>query len=186
MLLTVPQAGRSGRFFVRLVQVLPPSRVSCTWPSLVPAHSSPCCLGDSASAKMTPAYSTPMLSGVRPPEMPMRLRSLSVRSGLITCQPLPPLVVTCTTWLATYTRLWSNGEMTMGNSQLKRYFTSEAGAPAVVMGHTSTLRVCPFFSLYTVTTPPIEPEPVPLDHTMLGSTGSGVANPASPPPTSCQ
>ena len=37
-------------FFVTLVHVLPPSRVSCTWPSLVPAQISPFSIGDSAIA----------------------------------------------------------------------------------------------------------------------------------------
>ena len=34
--------------------------------------------------------------------------------------------------------------------------------------------------------PPTLPEPVPLDQMILLSTGSGVANPLSPPPTGCQ
>src|SRR5580692_8824003 len=34
--------------------------------------------------------------------------------------------------------------------------------------------------------PPTLPEPVPLDQIMLLSTGSGVANPLSLPPTGCQ
>ncbi|NIW35504.1 MAG: hypothetical protein GWN32_02890 [Gemmatimonadetes bacterium] len=36
------------------------------------------------------------------------------------------------------------------------------------------------------TMPPTAPEPEALDQTMFGSVGSGVANPLSPPPTSCQ
>ena len=66
---TVPHGGRPGMFFVTLVQVLPPSRVSCTRPSLVPAQISPRSRGDSAIAVDDAPYSTPMLSGVRPPEM---------------------------------------------------------------------------------------------------------------------
>ena len=50
MLLTVPQTGRFGMFFVTLVQLLPPSRVTCTSPSLVPAQITPACFGDSAIA----------------------------------------------------------------------------------------------------------------------------------------
>src|SRR5216117_2268379 len=73
---------------VTLVQLLPPSRVTCSRPSFVPAQISPGFKGDSAIAKITSPYSTPMLSGVRPPEICCRLRSLSVRSGLITCQLL--------------------------------------------------------------------------------------------------
>src|SRR6266513_1842697 len=130
MLENVPHSGRLGIFLVRLAQVLPPSRVNCRRPSLVPAQITPACLGDSAMANTTPAYSTPMLSGVRPPELPIRVLSLRVKSGLMICQLLPPSAVTCTYWLPTYTLLWSCGEMAVGNSQLKRYFTSAAGAPA--------------------------------------------------------
>src|ERR1043166_10292854 len=85
MLLTVPHSGRLGMFLVTLVQFLPPSRVTWTSPSLVPAQSVPASFGDSAMAKTTPAYSTPMLSGVRPPELPIFDLSLRVRSGLMTC-----------------------------------------------------------------------------------------------------
>src|SRR6266571_4474530 len=92
---TVPHAGIPARFAVTLAQFFPPSRVTCTSPSLVPAHSSPALSGDSAIANTTSPYSTPMLSGVSPPEICCRLRSLSVRSGLITCQLLPPSPTEC-------------------------------------------------------------------------------------------
>src|ERR1051326_940488 len=128
MLLTVPHSGRLGMFLVTLVQFLPPSRVTWTSPSLVPAQMVPASFGDSAMAKTTPAYSTPMLSAVRPPELPIFDLSLRVRSGLMICHDWPRSVVTCTYWLPTYTRLWSFGEMVIGNSQLKRYFTSAAVA----------------------------------------------------------
>src|SRR5215471_9177417 len=110
----------------------------CTNPSFVPAQITPASLGDSAMANTVPAYSTPILSGVSPPEIPCRLLSLRVRSGLITCQLFPPSVVTCTNWLPTYTLLWSCGEMVIGNSQLKRYLTSAALAPETSSGQTST------------------------------------------------
>src|SRR5258706_14164019 len=137
---TVPHSGRLGMLLVTFVHVLPPSRVSCTRPSFVPVQMSRVPIGDSASANTTPAYSTPMLAGVSPPEIPILLLSLRVRSGLITCQLLPPSVVTCTNWLPTYTFLWSCGEMSSGNSQLNRYFTSAAVAPETSSGHTSTSR----------------------------------------------
>src|SRR5207249_2487809 len=38
----------------------------------------------------------------------------------------------------------------------------------------------------TVTMPPTLPDPEALDQMMLGSTGSGVAKPLSPPVTGCQ
>src|SRR5438105_8777093 len=101
MLVTVPQGGRLGMFDVKFVQVFPPSRVSCTRPSLVPTQSVLASCRDSAIANTTPAYSTPMLSGVRPPELCCRDLSFSVRSGLIISQLWPPSRVTWTCWLPT-------------------------------------------------------------------------------------
>src|ERR1700752_4104909 len=185
MLLTVPHSRSDGIFLVTSVQFLPPSRVMCTRPSLVPAQITPASFGDSAIAKTAPAYSTPILSGVSPPELPMRVLSLRVRSGLMGCQLFPPSVVTSTYWLPTYTLLWSCGEMVMGNSQLKRYFTSAAVAPETSTGHTSTSRHWRFRSSNRVTAPLTLPEPVPLDQIMLLSTGSGTAKPLSPPAIGC-
>src|SRR4029077_3700075 len=99
MLRTEPHGGRLGMFFVRLVQVRPLSRVSCTCPSFVPTQIIPLCTGDSAIPYTTPAYSTPMLSGVRPPELFCFVLSLSVRSGEMTSHDWPPFVVRCTCWL---------------------------------------------------------------------------------------
>ena len=48
MLRNEPQGGRPGRFFVTFVQVFPPSRVTCSRPSLVPAQMRPRSFGDSA------------------------------------------------------------------------------------------------------------------------------------------
>src|SRR6266849_257661 len=95
----VPHGGKSGIFADTLVHVLPASRVTCTWPSLLPVQITPACLGDSAIAIKVPPYSGPMLSPVRPPEGPSLLLSFRVRSGLITCQLCPPLTVVCTYWL---------------------------------------------------------------------------------------
>src|SRR5262245_19927543 len=99
ILLTVPHGGRPGRFAVTFVQRAPASRVTCTCPSFVPAQMTPFSIGDSAIANTTPAYSTPTLSGVSPPEDFWRDTSPVVRSGLITCQLWPPLVVRCPCWL---------------------------------------------------------------------------------------
>src|SRR5437660_643591 len=105
MLLTVPHAGNPGMLAVTLVQFWPPSRVTCTSPSLVPAQLSPALSRDSAIRFTTLTDSTPMSSGVRPPDICCLLLSLSVRSGLMSCQLRPPLVETCTYWLPVYTRL---------------------------------------------------------------------------------
>src|SRR5688572_3045071 len=135
---------------------------------------------------MTQQYSTPMLSGVSPPEIFWRLLSLVERSGLITCQLCPPLVVRCTCWLVTNNVLLSCGETSTGKVHWNRYFNDSAGQPPVLCGHTSTLRNCRFFTLNLTTMPPRAPDPDALDQTMFGSFGSGVAKPLSPPPTANQ
>src|SRR4026208_2417560 len=122
---------------------------------------------------MTQQYSTPMLSGVRPPEIFCRLLSLVVRSGLMTCQLWPPLVVRCTYWLVTNSVLLSCGEMRRGKVHWNRYFNDSAGQPPVLCGQTSTLRSWRFFSLKRTTMPPRAPDPDALDQTMFGSFGSG-------------
>src|SRR5687768_11020608 len=185
MLLTVPRDSMPGMLRVTLVHVRPPSRVSCTSPSFVPTQIKPACTRDSAIAKMVLPYSTPMLSGVRPPEICCMLLSFSVRSGLMTCQLRPPFVVTCTCWLPTYTLLRSCGEIVRGIVQMNLYFTSAAAAPPVRSGQTSTLWPCRVRSSNRTTMPPRLPDPEELDQMMFGSTGSGVARPPSPPPTAC-
>src|SRR2546430_16269050 len=99
-------------FFVTLVHDLPPSRVTCTWPSLVPAHSRPFSFGDSVIAITTGKYSTPMLSGVSPPETACLLLSFVVRSGLIVFQLLPPSTVIWTYWLPAYSVFRSKRDTT--------------------------------------------------------------------------
>src|SRR3990172_7389323 len=138
MLQTVPKGGRLGILAVTLAQFWPPFCVTCTRPSLVPAQINPGFRRDSAIAYTTLKYSTPMLSGVRPPEICCRLLSLSVKSGLISRQLLPPSVVACTYWLPTYTLLWSCGEMVSGASHTNRYLSSAGGHPPVLTGQTST------------------------------------------------
>src|SRR5258706_16414312 len=85
---------------------LPPlSRVTYTLPSLLPVQITPRALGDSLIAKSVPPYSTPMLSGVSPPELCCLDLSFRVRSGEMTFQLLPPSTDVCTNWLPVYTRL---------------------------------------------------------------------------------
>src|SRR5438105_3101904 len=73
--------------------------------------------------------------------------------------------------------------MVNGASQTKRYFTSDAGVPPVPIGHTSTF--CPTRARVSkrTTMPPTLPDPEAVDHTRFVSTGSGVAQPLSPPST---
>src|SRR5439155_27134359 len=70
--------------------------------------------------------------------------------------------------------------------QLKRYFKSAAVHPPVSSGHTSTLCDCPVANSKRSTMPPTLPDPEALDQMILLSTGSGVAQPLSPPATDCQ
>src|SRR5258708_2380558 len=93
---TVPHSGMPGRFFVTFVHVFPLSRVSCTSPSFVPAQINPFSSFDSAIANTTPAYSTPMLSGVKPPDRTCLDLSLRVRSGEISVHDRPPSDVAST------------------------------------------------------------------------------------------
>ena len=88
-------------FGVTFVQCAPPSRVTWTRPSFVPAQITPFSGGDSAIENTTPAYSTERLSTVRPPESPIMLLSFRVRSGLIALQVCPPSDVAWTNWLPT-------------------------------------------------------------------------------------
>src|SRR5438132_5494129 len=76
--------------------------------------------------------------------------------------------------------------MVSGMVQLKRYFKSVAVQPPVSSGHTSTLRACPEINSKRSTMPPTLPDPEALDQMRLLSTGSGVAQPLSPPATPCQ
>src|SRR6185503_20890345 len=135
---------------------------------------------------MTQQYSTPMLSGVKPPEIFCRFLSLVDRSGLIVCHDWPLLVERCTCWLVTKIVLLSCGEIRIGKVHWKRYFNDSAGQPPVLCGHTSTLRTMRVRTSMRVTMPPRAPEPDALDQTMFGSFGSGVAKPLSPPPTANQ
>ncbi len=63
-MLTVAHSGSPAMAPVTLVQVFPPSRVTWTRPSSLPAQMTPFCFGDSAIAKTVPYTSTPVLSPV--------------------------------------------------------------------------------------------------------------------------
>src|SRR2546428_12253215 len=130
MFVIFPQGGSFGMAPVTSVQCAPPSLVTCTSPSFEPAQitPTPLCAGDSASANSVAPSNVMRLSVVTPPELCWCVVSLRVRSGLTTCQLAPPSVVTCTTWLPTYTFVWSWGEMAIGNVQFQRYLRS-AGRP---------------------------------------------------------
>src|SRR5207237_1249349 len=116
-------------FLVTFFQVLPPSRVRFTWPSLLPVQITPSLRGDSAMAYRVQPSNVKRLSLLMPPEFCWWLLSLVVRSGLITVQLWPPLVVWCTYWLPISTLLWLCLEMTMGKFQCQRYFILAGAHP---------------------------------------------------------
>src|SRR5215467_3486771 len=94
MLLTQVFGGRPGIFFTRLAQVFPPSRVSCTLPSSVPAQITLESLGDSLMAKTVSYFSASELSIVTPPDSSCLSHSgfLVVKSGEMRSQDSPWLV----------------------------------------------------------------------------------------------
>ena len=84
-----------------LVQCPPPSRVTWTRPSSVPAQSKPRFRVDGAIAVIVVKLSAPPASGVRPPLPAWRCHSglFVVRSGLMTRQLSPRSVERWTNWL---------------------------------------------------------------------------------------
>src|SRR2546426_8310174 len=155
MFVIFPQGGSFGMAPVTSVQCAPPSLVTCTSPSFEPAQITPAplCAGDSASANSVAPSNVMRLSVVTPPELCWCVVSLRVRSGLTTCQLAPPSVVTCTTWLPTYTFVWSWGEMAIGNVQFQRYLRSAGRQPYPASGHTRTLRAWSVRTAYTSSPP---------------------------------
>ena len=88
-------------FFVTLVHVLPLSRVSCTWPSLVPAQISPFSSRDSAIAITDERVLDADVVAGEPARKLLAGLVVGDRSGLITSQLWPRFVVRCTCWLPT-------------------------------------------------------------------------------------
>src|SRR5450756_250967 len=112
---------------VTLSHFLPPSRVTCTWPSSDPVQITPLPAGDSMMVKIVQSYSTLVLSCViGPPEVPILDLSLRVRSGLMTSQFCPSLVVFMSTLEPMYSVFGSCGENTIGKLHCCLLYTSDA------------------------------------------------------------
>ena len=77
----------------------------CNSPSIVPAQIRSFCSGDSAMANNTVTFSTKRLSITKPPDDCCLVLSFVDRSGEISVQLWPPLVVLCTNCEPTYTVL---------------------------------------------------------------------------------
>src|SRR3954447_19072330 len=94
-------AGTPGTFFSTLVQVWPPSRVTCRRPSSVPTQSTPFCAGLGAIWRVVVKFSAALTSRVRPPLLCCCCHSglLVVRSGLMVVQLAPRSVDLWTYWL---------------------------------------------------------------------------------------
>src|SRR5436309_10270865 len=103
MLVILPHGGSLGRLPVTSVHCPRPSRVTCTRPWFDPGQITPAWSSDAAMANRDAPWSVMRLSVVTPPEVCWCVVSLRVRSGLMTFQLEPPSLVTCTTWLPTYT-----------------------------------------------------------------------------------
>src|SRR5437016_11950987 len=97
MLLTNPHDPRFGTFAVTFDQLLPPSRVTLTVPSLLPVQMTPRSIGDSSIAMSV--HGTSCVSGHNPGGICCLLLSFVVRSGLMTDHVRPPSADSCTNWL---------------------------------------------------------------------------------------
>src|SRR3990170_3699757 len=94
-------AGTPLRLASTLVQVAPPSRVTCTRPSSVPAQITLRSVGLGARVMIVVKFSADVTSGVRPPVLSWFCHSLRfvVRSGLMFVHDSPRFVDLCTYWL---------------------------------------------------------------------------------------
>src|SRR6266508_2236967 len=90
---TMPHDGMPVTFFVTSFHFAPASLVYQTLPSFVPAQMSPFSTSDVAIAKITSGANWPRLSPTMPPDGMILLGSWLERSGLITFQLCPPLLV---------------------------------------------------------------------------------------------
>src|SRR5664279_2729983 len=95
MLLTHVWTGSPGTFFITLVQIFPPSFVTCRFPSSVPAQINFLFRGDSQIEKIVQWFSAAELSIDKPPDSSCFSLSGSfvVRSLEILTQVSPRLVV---------------------------------------------------------------------------------------------
>src|SRR5688572_11678581 len=75
--------------------------------------------------------------------------------------------------------------MRNGAFQMKRYLRLAAGWPPVLSGQTSTCWLWRLRASNRTTMPPRAPDPDAVDQMTFVSTGSGVANPLSPPMMPC-
>src|SRR5438445_554616 len=113
---------------VTFCQVAPPSRVTCTSPSSLPAQINPFTNGDSATANAMAYHSVPVMSPwIGPPLRPSVRGSARERSGEIFVHELPPFVLLKTYCAAVNSVDLSCGEKKRGKVQAKRYGTSLAG-----------------------------------------------------------
>src|SRR6516225_4905673 len=90
---TTPHDGIPVMFLVTSFHFAPPSREFQSFPSFVPAQTSPRCTSENAIAKTTSPANCPRLSPTMPPEGMIFEASCVERSGLTIFQLCPPLVV---------------------------------------------------------------------------------------------
>src|SRR5262249_27872713 len=109
MMLTMLHSVTAGG--VTFFHVLPPSFVTWMFPSWVPTQITPSFSADGAIVRMVPSLFFESLSSA----------FIRVRSGLISSQLDPPLVVFIRNCVPKYSRCGSCGENAIGIVQLKRY-----------------------------------------------------------------
>ena len=123
------------RFDVTFAQDLPPSFVTCIFPSSVPAQITFSLKGDSAIVKIVQWFSAPELSADKPPDSTWFCFNLSLvdKSGEIFVQVFPISFETCTNWLPANKRSGLWGLVVIGVFQLNRSF----GSPLMAYGFTT-------------------------------------------------
>src|SRR6185437_1079296 len=99
---------------VTLLQCAPPSRVTCTLPSEVPAQIMAALSGEGASAVMVPRAAGFSLAAYLPALAGTGQAAPRVRSGLMRVQLWPPLSVFHTALVANSSRFLSTGDQMMG------------------------------------------------------------------------
>src|SRR6266702_5083493 len=171
--------GRPGKCPDMLIQVFPPSRVTCTSPSSVPAQITFVSVGARVIVRMVLYVSAPEMSySIGPPLVTCFALSFRVRSGLIAVQCSPPSVVLKTTFPPKYTTFASVGDTAIGDVQLNRYFRSAGFISLTPDRYGRTERVIPVLKSTRVMLPFCE-----STYRIVESLGAGTAYSPSPPAT---
>ena len=148
MLVILPRGGKLGMLAVRLFQVLPSSLVMWSRPSLLPAQIWPFSRGDSAMANTVQLIGGSALSLTNGPKFLSSISgALVVRSGLMTFQLCPPLVVTWTILASHIDFVVVVGRDGDGHGPLKTVFEVLRGMADVVLSPDADASDLPVFQI---------------------------------------